>query len=204
MSEKKITGPIQVFVIGFDDLEVTGEVLEELRRVRKRGVIRLVDLLFVQKDVLGEISTAMHLTDFSERERQRFGSVIGGLIGLESGGVEGAFVGAEMGAEAVAERDYGLNIDQLIDLADSIPADSAAAIMIVEHHWATRLRWALGDTGGTLLMQAMITPDALAMVGAELEAAIEAEEAIEAAQVAKAAAALDVAITLAEADMIIS
>lgn len=192
MSEKKITGPIQAFVIGFDDLDATGQVLEELKRVRKRGVIRLVDLLFVQKDTLGEISSAMHLTDFSEAERQHLGSVIGGLIGLEAGGAAGAVVGAE----AVAERDYGMNLDELLDLADSIPNDSAAAIMIVEHHWATRLRGALAEAGGLLLMQAMITPDALALVGAEMEAAIEAEEAIEDA--AQAQEEAEAAVMLAD------
>ncbi len=50
MSEKRVTGPIQVFVIGFEKFNETGKILAELRRVRKRGVIRVVDLLFVQKD----------------------------------------------------------------------------------------------------------------------------------------------------------
>jgi hypothetical protein len=45
MSDKRVTGPIQVFVIGFDDFEASGRIMAELRRVRKRGVIRLVDLL---------------------------------------------------------------------------------------------------------------------------------------------------------------
>ena len=63
MSDKKVTGPIQVFVIGFDKFEATGQILAELRRVRKRGVIRLVDLLFVQKDRHGGITNAMHMTD---------------------------------------------------------------------------------------------------------------------------------------------
>ena len=47
MSDKIVTGPIQVFVIGFDRFEASGQIMAELRRVRKRGVIRLVDLLFV-------------------------------------------------------------------------------------------------------------------------------------------------------------
>ena len=47
MSEKRVAGPIQVFVIGFDDFEATGRIMSELRRVRRRGLIRLIDVLFV-------------------------------------------------------------------------------------------------------------------------------------------------------------
>ena len=45
MADKHVTGPIQVFVIGFDKFEATGRILAELRRVRKRGVIRVIDTL---------------------------------------------------------------------------------------------------------------------------------------------------------------
>jgi uncharacterized membrane protein len=202
MSEKRVTGPIQVFVIGFEKFNETGMILAELRRVRKRGVIRVVDLLFVQKDKRGNISNAMHLTDLSEDERLRLGAVAGGLIGLQVGGLEGAVAGAEMGAMAVAERDFGLSSDQLQDLADSIPNGSAAGILVIEHHWATRLRDAIAEAGGVSLAQAMLSPTALVMVGKELDAMVEAEEAIEAAEAVKFAAALEVAQVLAEAELI--
>ena len=202
MSEKIVTGPIQVFVIGFDQFEASGQILAELRRVRKRGVIRLVDLLFVEKDQQGNVTSSMHMTDLSEAERERLGAVAGGLIGLRAGGLEGAAAGTELGAMAVAERDYGMSTEQLQDLADSIPAGTAAAIMVVEHHWATRLREAIAGAGGMMLAQAMITPQALVMVGAEMEAMIEAEEAIEFAEAVKYKAAVEVAQVLAEAELI--
>jgi uncharacterized membrane protein len=202
MSEKRVTGPIQVFVIGFEKFKETGKILAELRRVRKRGVIRVVDLLFVQKDKQGIVSNAMHLTDLSEAERLRLGAVAGGLIGLQAGGPEGAAVGAETGIEAVAERDFAMSRDQLQGLADSIPNGSAAAILVIEHHWATRLRGAIAEAGGVSLAQAMISPAALVMVGRELKAMIEAEAVIEAAEEIKFAAALEVAQVLAEADLI--
>jgi uncharacterized membrane protein len=196
MGDKIVTGPVQVFVIGFDHFEASGQILAELRRVRKRGVIRLVDLLFVQKDGQGNISSSMHMTDLSEAERERLGAVAGGIIGLEMAGLAGAEAGAELGALQVAERDYGLSEDQLRDLADSIPNGSAAAVMVIEHHWAAQLREALLDAGGTLLVQAMVGPDLLLSVGAELEARLEAEAAIEAAEAVKYAAAVEVAQVL--------
>ena len=202
MSEKHVTGPIQVFVIGFDKFEATGKILAELRRVRKRGVIRIVDVLFVQKDKHGSIENTMHLTDLSETERMRLGSIAGGLIGLHAGGVEGMVEGEVLGALAVAERDHGLGVDRMKELAESIPAGGAAAILVIEHHWAASLRDAIADAGGFSLMQAMISPDALALVGEELRVKMEAEDAIEAAEQIKLMAAMDIARTLVEAELI--
>jgi uncharacterized membrane protein len=202
VSDIRVTGPIQVFVIGFDNFQPTGRIAEELRRVRHRGLIRVIDLLFVRKDAHGNVTTSMHMTDLSEQERQNLGAIAGSLIGLQSDGIEGAMLGADMGALAVAERDAGMNSEQLSDLADAIPPDSAGAILVVEHHWATHLRDAIRGAGGRTLMQAMITPDALVMVGAELNAAIEAQEAIEAAEAVKLAAAVDIVQTLAAAELI--
>ena len=121
MADKHVTGPIQVFVIGFDKFEATGRIMAELRRARKRGVIRLVDVIFVQKDRHGGIENTMHLTDLSEDERMRLGAIAGGLIGLRAGGIEGMVEGAELGALEVAERDAGLSVDRMQELADSHP-----------------------------------------------------------------------------------
>jgi uncharacterized membrane protein len=202
LSDKHVTGPIQVFVVGFDRFEATGAIMAQLRRVRKRGVIRLVDVLFVQKDEHGSIENSMHLTDLSEAERERMGAIAGGLIGLREGGLRAGILGAEAGALAVAENDAGLNVDRLGELADAIPAGSAAAVLVVEHHWAAGLRDAIVDAGGRTLIQAMITPDALAIVGDELRAKHEAEDAIEAAEEVKMAAAIEFAQTLIEAELI--
>ena len=202
MTDKHVTGPIQVFVIGFDKFEATGRIMAELRRVRKRGVIRLVDVIFVQKNKSGSIENSMHLTDLSENERERLGSIAGGLIGLHEGGLEGMLVGEELGALAVAERDAGLGVDRMNELAESIPAGGAAAILVIEHHWAAELRDAIVDAGGFALMQAMISPDALALVGDELRVKMEAEDAIEAAEEVKMAAAMEIATTLVEMELI--
>ena len=47
MADKRVTGPIQVFVIGFDDFKANGRIMAELQKVRKRGVLRVIDVLFV-------------------------------------------------------------------------------------------------------------------------------------------------------------
>jgi len=202
MTDKIVTGPIQVFVIGFEKPDFNGQILSALKKARKRGVIRLVDMLFVQKDASGSISSTMHQTDLSEAERLRLGAVAGGLIGLEVDGLEGMEEGAVRGELRVAARDYGMSSAQLADLADSIPAGSAGVVLVIEHHWATDLRDALADAGGELLLQAMIGPDLLMTIGAGLEARLEAEAAIEMAELIKYAAAVEVAQVLVEAELI--
>ncbi len=43
-------GPVQAVVLGFPpDAKFTGAVMEELDRLQGRGVIRVLDLLFVHK-----------------------------------------------------------------------------------------------------------------------------------------------------------
>jgi uncharacterized membrane protein len=202
MADKIVTGPIQVFVVGFDKFEATGRILAELRRVRKRGVIRVVDILFVQKDAHGDIENTMHMTDLSEAERMRLGAIAGGLIGFGGDGIDGGLEGAELGALAVAERDAGLSVERLAELGESIPAGTAAAILVIEHHWASDLREAIAEAGGRSLMQAVITPDAVALVGEELRVKLEAEAAIELAEEVKLAAAIEIAQTLAAAELI--
>jgi uncharacterized membrane protein len=159
-------------------------------------------VLFVQKDKHGSIENSMHMTDLSEGERMRLGSIAGGLIGLHEGGLEGMLVGEELGAKAVAERDAGLGVDRMKELAESIPAGGAAGILVIEHHWAASLRDAIADAGGRTLMQAMISPDALALVGDELRVKLEAEEAIEELEAVKVMAAMEIAQTLVEAELI--
>ena len=92
-------GPMQLSVIGFDNEEVIGGLLDELDRVREFGIIRLIDFLFVAKDEGGDIGS-MEVTVLSDEERTEFGAVIGGLIGLGAAGAEGAVAGAVEGALA--------------------------------------------------------------------------------------------------------
>ncbi|MBP2145550.1 putative membrane protein [Methanofollis sp. W23] len=168
-------GPVQLFVIGFEDPDFHGEILEQLRKVREEGLLRLIDLQFVWKDEDGNL-TSFEATDLSDEEAARFGAVIGGLIGYGAAGREGARAGAKAGVMAVSERDFGLNEDDLDDISLSIPPNSAAAIMLVEHRWALELRDAVRSAGGVVLTQGMLTPEVLVSVGAELAEAVEAAE----------------------------
>ncbi len=195
-------GPIQLIAIGFESNEnFRGDCLRALNEVSSRGVIKLIDLLFVMKDEEGDI-TALEMSDLTEEEEIEYGALIGGLMGLGADGAEGAAAGMEAGALAAAENSFGITADDVQSLAGSLKPGTSAAILLIEHTWAVGLKTALREAGGYPLMEGFLTPEALLMVGQEVAAMAEAEAAIEVAETIKGAAMLDALITVAEAEAI--
>jgi uncharacterized membrane protein len=200
-------GPIQLIAIGFDEPEFRGAIQRELSALRGLGLIRLVDALFVAKDDFGGL-TRMEMSDLSESEKMEFGALIGGMIGVGAGGWDAAEEGAELGALAASQNVFGVSGEEMSYFVEDLEPGTAAALLLLEHRWATGFRDAVLDAGGEFLLQGYLTPDALFMVGAELEAQIEAaaavelaEEAIEASDaiIAEAAEEAAEAVALSEA-----
>ena len=52
-----MTGPVQVLVVGFDEPSFSGEALAELGRLREAGIVRLVDVLLVERGEDGTFET---------------------------------------------------------------------------------------------------------------------------------------------------
>lgn len=156
-------GPVQLLVIGFDEPRFEGGILAELAKLRERDVIRLVDVIVVNKDDNGDIE-AVRGTDLSTGEAEEFGAYAGALIGFGAAGVEGLEAGAAAGAEA-AEDGTILDDDQVWHIADAIPNGSAAAVALIEHRWAIPLREAIVGAGGVPLADAWIHPRDLVAVG---------------------------------------
>jgi uncharacterized membrane protein len=160
-------GPVQMLVVGFDDANFQGEILPELRRLRERDVIRLIDLVVVEKDAAGDI-TSVEVSDLSEEEAAEFGAIAGALVGLGADGGEGMEEGAIAGAEAAEEGVFG---DELVwSVADAIPFGSTAAVALIEHRWAIPLRDAIRRAGGVTTADAWVHPEDLIAAGAALGA----------------------------------
>ena len=156
-------GPVQMLVVGFDDPKFTGEIAEELRRLRDDDVIRLIDVLAVWKDSDGVVE-AVQASDLSLEEAEAFGATVGALIGVGLAGEEGAELGAAAGA-AAGQDGHVIADEEMFDIADSIPNGSAAAIALIEHRWAIPLKEAIGRAGGSPLSDAWIHPLDLVAVG---------------------------------------
>ncbi|MDW7731002.1 MAG: DUF6325 family protein [Methanolobus sp.] len=188
-------GPIQLLAIGFETNEkFRGDALRELNEVRSRGVIRLLDMLFIMKDKEGNILT-MEDTDLTPEEEIEVGNLISKMIGLgEEGSVETAASGVS--AETSAENSYGLAIKDIMEVIDQIEPGTSAALLLIEHVWAAGLKHAVREAGGHPIAQGFLTPEAMMIIGKEAEAIADAEVAIEIAEAVKGAALLDVLSTI--------
>jgi uncharacterized membrane protein len=164
-------GPVQLIVLGFNHPNFHGEVIQELERLRASDTIRVIDALAVHKDADGEMEVA-HLSNLTDEEAVELGSKVGALIGLGIEGEEGLEKGAEAGALAAADGIDVFSDEQAWDVLEDIPNDSAAALLLIEHHWAVPLRDAIARAGGFRLSDGFISP--LDLVGIGL---MEAEEA---------------------------
>ena len=157
-------GPVQLIVLGFSHPEFHGEIVAELERLKESDTVRVIDALAVHKDADGEIEVA-HLSNLSKDEAIELGSKVGALIGLGIEGEEGMVVGAEAGAEAGADGISVFSDEDAWDVLEEIPNDSAAALILLEHHWAVPLRDAIARAGGFRLSDGFISPLDLVAIG---------------------------------------
>ena len=166
-------GPVQLLVLGFNHPNFQGEILAELERLHESDTIRVIDALAVFKDAEGDIEVA-HLSNLTKDEAIEIGSKIAALIGLGIEGEEGFVAGAVVGAEAGAEGLEVFTDEDAWDVIEEIPNDSAAALLLVEHHWAVPLRDAVARAGGFRISDGFVSPEDLVAIG--LVAAAEVEE----------------------------
>ena len=158
-------GPVQLVVLGFKHPNFHGEIIAELERLRESETVRVIDALAVYKDRRGELEVE-HLSNLTTDEAIEIGSKIGALIGLGVEGEEGMEAGARAGAEAAAEGINVLSDDAAAwDVLEDIPNDSAAALILLEHHWAVPLRDAVARAGGFRVADGFISPVDLVAIG---------------------------------------
>jgi uncharacterized membrane protein len=166
-------GPVQLIVLGFEHPQFHGEIIAELERLRASDTVRVIDALAVYKDKDGEVEVE-HLSNLTQDEAIELGTKVGALIGLGIEGEEGFEAGAEAGAAAAVDGVEVFDDEEAWDVLEDIPNDSAAALLLLEHHWAVPLRDAIARAGGFRISDGFISPLDLVEIG--LVTAAEAEE----------------------------
>jgi uncharacterized membrane protein len=155
---------VQLIVLGFNEPDFHGEIVAELERLRESDTVRVIDALAVHKDADGEIEV-QHLSNLSKEEAIELGSKVGALVGLGIEGEAGLEAGAVAGAEAGADGVQVFDDDDAWDVLEEIPNDSAAALLLIEHHWAVGLRDAIARAGGFRVSDGFISPLDLVEIG---------------------------------------
>jgi DNA-binding NarL/FixJ family response regulator len=171
-----MTAPLQVIALSFSrDAGAEDRILAEVDRLRGRGVLRLLDMLFVAKSQDGTIEQLAIGAD------EDFGALLAAIVPVTSDGPAIPAQAADAGLFDPAGAQA---------LADSLPPGTALAFLLVEHHWAVPRFDAIADYGGTLIGEGFLTPEAGLVVGAEVAAMEEASQVIALAQAAEADALL--------------
>ena len=147
-------GPIEMVVIGFPGSRFTGDIRPRIMELVDRGVVNIVDALFIRKDSAGEI-------DFAELEE-----VTGDADAIA--------------LRAVISNQLDLLSDEDVDaLAQDLKPGSSALAIVFEHTWIRPVRDAVVAAGGVLLADVHIPADVVDEVlaaGAELNASTNQEE----------------------------
>lgn len=153
-------GPVQLMAFGYGSAMGAEErILAELDSLQGRGVLRLLDFLFVQKTTAGELI----MLDVGDDED--YGTILAGFFPEEGELTEPS-----------------LEPDELLELAEALEPGTAMALVLVEHRWAGGLFSAVEEFGGELLTEGFITEEGDLIIGAENAAIDEAVATIEQAQ----------------------
>ena len=140
-------GPIDYLVVEWPGRQPTGEAAPIVADLVERGIIRVLDLAFITKDVDGEVA-GLEISDLGEQveELKLFEGASSGLLGDED--VEEA--------------------------AKALEPGTSAALLVFENRWAAPFASALRRSGAQLVANGRIPIQAIL---AALEAAEEAEAA---------------------------
>ena len=170
-------GPLQVIAVSFSPgSDFQARVLAEVDRLQGRGVLRLLDVIFVAKNEDGTIEPVVVGGDDDD-----LGALLSSILPLRGGGVVEPTGDAGASGSAMADA---------WALAESLLPGTALALLLVEHGWAQALFEAVSESGGALLGEGFLTAEAGLVVGAEVAALEEAAEVIAVAQAAEARATL--------------
>ncbi|MGW8379740.1 DUF1269 domain-containing protein [Streptomyces sp. ODS28] len=156
-------GPVQMLTLGFGAGAGFDGIRSELELLEQSGQIRVLDLLFVEREEDGELVALGY-------QAEGMGETVAALLGM----APGALRTAERDVPSLRQgRAFGLSAWHLGEIADELPPGTSAAFVLLEHVWARRLKEAVRGEGGVPLAEGFLTPEALAPVAAELTAASE-------------------------------
>jgi len=150
-------GPIQMTSLAFPGNRFKGEILPELEKLKKAGIVRIVDLLLVRKDSVGGVMVTT-ASDLDWEEAVSFGSYVGALAGYAAAGPAGIEQGAMAGAAELADG-HLFDEDNVFRVTQALPNDMSAVLVLIEHLWAKPMLDAVDRAGGIELSNDWIRPE---------------------------------------------
>jgi Family of unknown function (DUF6325) len=134
-AEPSVGGPIELAVIEFPGSNFTGEIAPELADIVGRGIVTILDLVFVTKQLDGSV-TSMELANLDEQYAAPFKALEGEVNGL------------------LSEAD-------LQTTGAALSPGSSAVVVVWENTWARRLATAVVRSGGRLVAHDRLDAEAV-------------------------------------------
>ena len=138
-------GPLEYSVLGFEGNRFNGEIAKELQKVVERRIIRIVDAVFITKDIDGVV-TVVEIDNTGDPRFAGFAPLLQELQGI-------------------------FTDEDMVSIGEDLPVNTSALAILFEHRWAEHLKDALTAAGGFLVSRNTVAPEVLELVNAELEAA---------------------------------
>jgi predicted double-glycine peptidase len=168
-------GSMNLLVAQFEGYLLPYPFISELRELWAGGIVRPDAYIFLRKDADGKVA-AIEGGNLEEAEdRPEVNAVLAAIAGLATGATEEAAAGAAVAARE-AGADFGLSAQELHRVADRLPPDHSAVIVLVENLWERKFREAIGRHSGTLIRQSWYGADTLARLGERLAASSHRSE----------------------------
>jgi hypothetical protein len=137
--------PLEYALIEFEGGKFTGTIVPELLDLAERGIVRFVDIVFIQKEAGGSTRT-IELNDLDPETYAMFVPV----------------------GEHVSSL---FTNDDLEIAARKLPDNAAAMLILWENLWVANLRQAIVDSGGRLVERSQIAPEIVEEFKQGIEAA---------------------------------
>jgi uncharacterized membrane protein len=162
-------GSVQLVAIGFGpETKFEARIMAELARLEHSGTIRVLDLLFVQKEEESGDLIAL------DQQGKDLGAIVGVLLGFDFEGN-----GEEPPPAPVEGHAFGLSCEQVEAMGAALAPGRSAVFLLVEHAWEKRFKTAVRDAGGVPLGEGFLTLEAVGAVAAELGAMATALDEVE-------------------------
>ena len=136
--------PVEYALVEFKGNKFSGKIVPELLDLAERGIVRFVDIVFIQKEKDGSVRT-IELNDLDEASYEMFVPI-------------GAHV------------DSLFTTNDLKKAAGKLPKNSAALLLLWENLWVANLRKAIQDAGGKLVDRQQISAKVMEQFKRELAA----------------------------------
>ena len=139
--EDTLVGPVELVVAAFNAEDKAAEVLKDMKRLDREGVIDIINAAVMVKREDGRVSIR-ETEDVSDKRGALLGAIVGGLIGLlggPPGAVVGALAGAATGGVAAQQIDMGFSDETLRDLQESLRPGTSAIVALIRHEWVDRV-----------------------------------------------------------------